>query len=253
MPHPTFERLRSSGDAIVGGWVSIGAEPVFEAMFAAGFDYVGVDTQHTLMDVAMAGRLLHVVPRGGPPALVRVPSNSAPDIGKALDAGADGVIVPMVNSAAEARVAVAACRYGPEGVRSFGPMRAGMPYDVAGLTERVACFVMVETAEAVANIDEICAIPGVTGVYVGPGDLAVTLGFPVGLNAMPEPLLAAVTRVGAACAKASVIAAGHFPVAHLGLLRKLGFQMFTISADRAYLSMGAGADIANARASLTAG
>jgi 2-keto-3-deoxy-L-rhamnonate aldolase RhmA len=247
MPYSKFENLAGSDRAIVGGWISVGAEGVVETMFAQAWDYVGIDTQHTLMDVAAAGRLLHTVPKDGPAALVRVPSNNAADIGKVFDAGGDGVIVPMVNTAEEARAAVSACRYAPEGVRSFGPMRAGMPYDVAGLTARASVFVMAETEIAVRHIDAICATPGVTGVYVGPGDLAVSLGFAVGLNPMPAPLLEAITKVGAACARAGIIAAGHFPLPHIAQLRPLGFSMFTVGADRGYIAAGANADIKAAR------
>ncbi len=251
MPHAIFEGLAGSERTLVGGWVSIAAEPVFETMFAQGYDYVGIDTQHTLMDAAGAGRLLYSIPRGGPPALVRVASNNAPDIGKVLDAGADGVIVPMVNTAEEARAVVAACRYGPQGVRSFGPIRADLPPDVAGLTARVACFVMIETRTAVDNIEAICAVPGLTGVYVGPVDLAITLGLPVRSDPMPQPLHDALAKVGQACAKAGIIAAGHFPVGQLGLLKGLGFRMFTIGADRGYIARGAAAELKVAREGLS--
>lgn len=252
MAHATFETLLAGDGELIGGWISLAAEPVIETMCGVGYDYVGIDTQHTLIDPATAARLLYAAPKDGPPILVRVPSNNTADINRVLDAGADGVIVPMVNTAAEAAQAVASCRYGPQGVRSFGPMRTGLPYDVAGLTARVACFVMVETAEAVANIDAICATPGVTGIYVGPGDLSVTLGFPVGAHPMPGPLREACAKVGAACRAAGVIASGHFPLANLPELRAMGFRMFTVGADRRYIAVGAAADLKTARASMGA-
>jgi 4-hydroxy-2-oxoheptanedioate aldolase len=250
MPHPTFETLLASDRELIGGWISLGVEPVIETVFGLGYDYVGIDTQHTLIDPAAAARLLYSVPRDGPPALVRAPSNNAPDIGRLLDAGADGVIVPMVNSAADAEAAVAACRYGPKGVRSFGPFRTRLPYDVAGLEARAACFVMIETEEAVGEIAAICATPGLTGIYVGPGDLAVTLGFPVGADPMPEPLKAACAKVADACGRAGLIAAGHFPLAQIPMLRGLGFRMFTVGSDRRYIAAGGKADLEAARASL---
>ena len=191
MPHANFERIMNRDEALVGGWITSGEEGIVETMFAQAFDYVGLDTQHTLMDVPTAGRLLHAAPKGGPASLIRVPSNNAADIGKALDAGADGVIVPMVNSGEEARAAVAACRYAPAGVRSFGPMRAGTPFDVDALTARVSLFVMVETIEAVGNIEAICATPGLTGVYVGPADLSITLGLRVGIHPPHDLLMGA--------------------------------------------------------------
>jgi 4-hydroxy-2-oxoheptanedioate aldolase len=246
MPHANFERALK-GESLFGGWISIGAEAIVEVMFSQRYDYVGIDCQHTLIDVATAGRLLHAAPPGGLAALIRVPSNNAAEIGKALDAGADGVIVPMVNSGEEARAVVAACRYAPEGVRSFGPMRAGMPFDVAGLTARVAAFAMIETAEAIENVEAICSTPGLTGIYVGPGDLSISLGLPVAFGPLPEPVLSAVAKVGAACRKHGIIAGGHFNRAQAEQLKPLGFRLFTIGMDRGYIAGGARADLEAAR------
>jgi 2-keto-3-deoxy-L-rhamnonate aldolase RhmA len=245
MPHPKFEAVLNGADQpLLGGWITAGSEPIVEATFGVPYDYVGIDTQHTLIDVATAGRLLYAVPKDGPAAIVRVPGNNAWDINKAIDAGADGVIVPMVNSAAEARQAVAATRFAPDGgVRSFGPMRNGMPFDVAGLTARVAVFAMVETVEAVANVEEICATPGLTGIYVGPADLAITMGLRVGLNPFPDAMLGALSKIGAACKKNGLIAGGHLPVHYIPALRPLGFKMFTIGVDRGYIAVGGRADV----------
>lgn len=251
MPHAIFEGLAGSGRTLVGGWVSVGAEEVVETMFAQGFDYVGLDTQHTLMDVPTAGRLLHAAPKTGPAALIRVPSNNAADIGKALDAGADGVIVPMVNTGEEAAQAMAACRYAPVGVRSFGPFRQGMPYDIPSLTARTACFVMAETETAVRNIEAICATPELTGVYIGPADLAVSLGLSIGRNPMPPVLREAIMTIVAACKRAGLIVGGHFSAPEVPMLRELGFSMVTVGADRAYVAAGAAADLKTARAGWT--
>lgn len=253
MPHAIFEGLAGSGRTLAGGWISLNDVGVVEAMFAAGFDYVGIDCQHTLLDVPAAGRLLHVVPKGGPAALVRVPSNNAADIGKALDAGADGVIVPMVNTPEEAAAAVAACRYAPEGVRSFGPIRTGMPFDIPGLTARTGCFVMAETTIALANIERICATPGLTGVYVGPADLAVSMGLPIGRNPINPALREAIAKIGEACQRAGLIAGGHFSAAEVPMLRELGYSMITMSADRAYIAIGAQADLKVARGGAKSG
>jgi 2-keto-3-deoxy-L-rhamnonate aldolase RhmA len=246
MPHANFER-GLKGETLFGGWISIGAEAIVETMFSQPYDYVGIDCQHTLIDVASAGRLLHAAPKGGPAALVRVSSNNAAEIGKALDAGADGVIVPMVNSGEEARAVVAACRYAPEGVRSFGPMRAGMPFDVAKLTERVAAFAMVETAEAIENVEAICAAPGLTGIYVGPADLSISMGLTFSFGPLPDAVVAAVTKAAAACQKHGIIAGGHFNLTQVQQLRPLGFRLFTVGADRGYIAGGARADLNEAR------
>lgn len=250
MPHPVFDTARTGSKSLVGGWLSFGDPLILETMLAAPFDYIGVDTQHTLMSVEDAARLLVGRALGGKPVLVRTPDESAAGIGKVLDAGGDGVIVPMVNSGETARAVVAACQYSPRGVRSFGPMRSGMPFDVEGLSARIASFVMVETPEAVSRIDEICATPGLTGVYVGPADLAIGLGLPVGAPEMPQALKSALVTVAESCARHGVLAAGHFPVGHAAELQALGFRMFTVGADRRYLAVGAAADVRAARAAL---
>src|SRR5437667_11392048 len=109
--------------------------------------------------------------------VVRVPFNSTPWPGKAFDAGADAVVIPMVNDRDDAETAVAACRYAPEGVRSFGPVRAGMLIgdDAPAANRRVMCFVMIESVRAVESADAICSTAGLDGVYIGPADLAVSM------------------------------------------------------------------------------
>ena len=108
---------------------------------------------------------------------VRLPSTDPAPIGRVLDAGADAVIIAMVESAEQAAAAVAATRYAPAGVRSFGPLLASLGLDPAALEARVSVFAMVETAQGLSALEEICAVPGLTGVYVGPADLAISLGY----------------------------------------------------------------------------
>jgi 4-hydroxy-2-oxoheptanedioate aldolase len=144
-----------------------------------GYDYVGIDCQHGLIGYESMVWLLTSLGHTGATSLVRVPSNDPSAIGRALDAGADGIIVPMVNSGVEAESAVAACRYAPLGTRSFGPIRANLLADRSqpGTTgRRLLSFAMVETAVAVEHVDEICSTEGLDGIYVGPYDLALTMG-----------------------------------------------------------------------------
>ncbi len=100
-------------------------------------------------------------------------------IGRVLDAGADAIIVAMIESADQAAAAVAASRYPPAGARSFGPLRASLGVDTAALEARVSVFAMIETAAALADVDAICAVPGLAGIYVGPADLAISMGVDV--------------------------------------------------------------------------
>ena len=176
MPSRLQETLAANRQ-VWGGWV-VGPTVLGPEEFAgAGYDYVGFDLQHGYLDdaeVALLLRRLEYVPIA---TAVRLPSTDPAPIGRVLDAGADAVIIAMVESAEQAAAAVAATRYAPDGVRSFGPLRASLGLDPAELEARVSVFAMIETAQGLAAVDEICAVPGLTGVYVGPADLAISLGF----------------------------------------------------------------------------
>ena len=158
-------------------------------MANAGFDWVCLDMQHGMLDYNDIKIMLPAISTTDTIPLVRVPWNEPYEIMKALDAGAYGVVVPMVNNREEAESAVAACRYPPQGNRSFGPLRASI-YAGAGYAQEanseLACIVMIETEEALQNLDDIMSTPGVDGVYIGPADLAYALGLvPTGDNNDP--------------------------------------------------------------------
>jgi len=168
-----------AGETAFGLWSGMASPFGCELLARAGADYVCVDLQHGLASFDGLTPLLQAIALGGAAPLVRVAENEAWQIGKALDQGALGVIVPLVETADEAARAVAACRYPPDGGRSFGPSRAGSaigslePRDLGG---EVVCLVMVETRRGVENLAEIAATPGLDGIYIGPADLAVSLG-----------------------------------------------------------------------------
>ena len=132
-----------------------------------------IDTQHGLIGYDVMLPMLQAVSTAGVPSFVRVPWNEPGTIMKALDAGAGGVIVPMVNSAEDAKAVVGACRYPPDGFRSMGPTRARL-VDIEW--RQPICVVMVETVQAVSVVDDILSVPGIDAVFVGPNDLAVSAG-----------------------------------------------------------------------------
>jgi len=134
---------------------------------------VTIDTQHGLIGYDVMLPMLQAISTAGVPSLVRVPWNEPGTIMKALDAGAGGVIVPMVNSVNDAEAVVGACRYPPAGFRSMGPIRARL---VDGDWRQPLCVVMVETVQAVNMVDDILSVPGIDAVFVGPNDLAVSAG-----------------------------------------------------------------------------
>lgn len=179
-PRTDTARLRevwAAGGSAVGVW-SVLADPVAaEIVGAVDADVVCVDAQHGLTDVATLPTVLQAFAVVGRVPLVRVRWNDPGQIMRALDAGAAGVVVPMVSSVEDARAAAQACRFPPAGIRSWGPLWGARP--VAAPTDQdagVLCVVMVETAGAVASLEQILAVPGVDAIYVGPNDLALSCG-----------------------------------------------------------------------------
>ncbi len=178
---PDSTRLRQcwqAGGAAVGGW-SVSADPlVAELVAAADLDVVCVDAQHGYADVATLPPVLSAMRVVGRMPLVRVRWNDPGQIMRALDAGASGVVVPMIDTADDAFAAAQACRFPPHGIRSWGPLWSARPIlQPTEADQQALCVLMVETADAVANLDAIMATPGVDALYIGPNDLALSCGF----------------------------------------------------------------------------
>lgn len=160
-----------------GGWCMVPSPFLTEVVSASGCDWLCLDLQHGLIDDGAMRTMVQAAAIRRTPVLVRVPWNEPASIMRALDAGAEGVIVPMVNTPEEAEQAVAAARYPPAGIRSWGPLRSAMAqpgFDPALGNEQTVCLVMIETVQAVERLDEILDVPGVDGVVVGPHDLAIS-------------------------------------------------------------------------------
>ena len=193
--------------------------------------------------------MLQAVQAGGSTAVVRVPENSLALINKALDAGAAGVIVPLVDDAEQAQRAVQACRFPPRGRRSFGPFRAALSGKVEKLAdlEDVACIVMIETASGLANVEEIAAVDGVSAVYVGPSDLSIALGLPPA--SLDDPaFVEALERIRQAAADAGVVAGMHTQDgSRAATFISQGFGMVTAGADLRSLQSAIAAHLDRAR------
>jgi 4-hydroxy-2-oxoheptanedioate aldolase len=181
-PLEAARRLRSrwlGGETTFGGWIYLSDSFGAEIVARTDLDWVCVDTQHGMSRAGDISRLMQAIAVAGRVPLVRMPWNEPGAIMNALDAGACGVFVPLVSSQAEAEQAVAACRYPPGGIRSWGPARValGAPqYSPEWANDRVLCIVMIETEEGLEQLDEIVAVPGIDGVFVGPFDLAHSFG-----------------------------------------------------------------------------
>jgi 4-hydroxy-2-oxoheptanedioate aldolase len=219
-----------------------------EVLLRSDFDFLVIDRQHGLIGFDAMIPLLQVF-RGSPTVpLVRASSQDAAELGAALDAGAVGVIVPMISTAEEASRAVEACRYPPRGQRSFGPVRAVHrmtdPLDEAN--RQVGCFALVETPEAVSNIEAICAVDGLDGVLIGHADLAIRMGLaPFGTSADHA---AAISHVADVVRAAGLLLMGaQAPGDSDGWSPVPDYDLRILGTDLNYLHTAAAASLAEAR------
>ena len=247
--NPMRERW-AAGEPAIGGWLGIPSSYSAEIVARCDFDYVCVDIQHGLLDYGDAWQMLQAVNLGSATPVVRVPWNEPGIIGRSLDSGARAIVIPMVNTRAEAEAAVQACRYAPEGGRSYAGTRVvrqeGSDY-FANANADVAVIPMVETAEAVDNLDDILSVPGVDAIYVGPSDLSVSLGLNPGNNDGEPSFDAAVARILDGCARHNVIAGCH-TVSELCQRRtEQGFRMITVTSDTVALTRALEDELRRAR------
>ena len=244
-------KIWRGGGQTIGCWLSMANTWSAESLARLGFDWVCVDMQHGLIDYSDLTHMLPAISNGDATPIVRVPWNEPYEIMKALDAGAYGVVVPMVNNREEALRAAEACRYPPRGNRSFGPVRAAM-YGGQGYAaqanDQIACMVMIETEDGVANLDEILSTPGVDGAYIGPSDLALALGMaPRGDNDDPKHA-ATVQQILDACKRHGVAAGIHTSsLEYTQRYLEQGFNMITLGSDGGWLMAGAARELAAAR------
>lgn len=231
-------RERIGADEVALG-ISLTSGSVHAAEMCAhsGLDYVYLDQQHGITSVDTLTAQLRALAGSPVTPLVRVLRNDSGLIGQALDVGAAGVIVPMVNTVDEARAAVRACRYPPEGLRSWGPVRArwSLGSDPAQVNPQVLCLVMIENREAVQNVREIVSVPGVDGVYIGPADLAVSMGLRPQLALQDGEHAAAVAGIVQACRAAGRVAAIS---GNPREMRGFGFGMVSVGSDTGFLQAG---------------
>jgi 2-keto-3-deoxy-L-rhamnonate aldolase RhmA len=240
MTRSRLQEALAAKERIFGGWV-VGPTIIGPEEFAeAGYDYVGFDVQHGYLDDADVALLLRRLEHVPIATAVRLPSADPAPIGRVLDAGADAVIVAMVESPEQAVAAVAATRYAPAGVRSFGPLRATLGLEPAAHEARTSVFAMVETARGLAALDDICAVAGLTGVYVGPADLAISLGHRPAEGLSTPAVLDAIMAIQSVASEAGIVAAIHANAGKPGkAMAELGFRMITLASESQALRRGA--------------
>jgi len=246
------DHLRARRPA-VGYWVMLDAPAATERIAGVGYDYVVLDAQHGLLSTRgiLDGLIAIDAADGDTVGLVRVEANNATPIGRALDAGAAGVIVPLIDTAVDAARAVQAARYPPTGIRSYGPSRSGLrigPIPAEANTATVV-LAMIETRAGLENVAAICATPGLDGIYVGPSDLCLAVGgrFP-GDPDVDEPFDEAIALIARVAADAGVAAGIHTQSGEVARQRLgEGYTFATVSSDLDHLRGVAAAHLAIVR------
>jgi 4-hydroxy-2-oxoheptanedioate aldolase len=232
-----------------GAWCSIPDSFSAEVLGRVGYDWACLDLQHGMTGADHMLPMMQALSATDTPTFVRVPWNEPAPIMRALDMGAVGVIVPMIDSADEAKAAVAACRYAPQGIRSYGPTRAALLVPQESPTDevnrQVICAVMVETTTALDQVDEIMAVQGVDVVFVGPADLRVSIGAP----SIADPGFVDVLARIAARAEAHGVVPGVFcPTVESAIAwRRLGYLMLAVESDVRLLRRSAAASLTQVR------
>lgn len=248
-PNRTKQLLRA-GEPAFGTFMALGSTLGAEQLAHAGFDWLVIDQEHGAIDAPLMQGLLQAISTTETVPLVRVPSVEADWIGRALDAGAYGVIVPAVNTRAEAEAAVRATRYPPQGERGIGGSRTrlygGNDY-VQRANEEILLIAEIEHRDGVTNAAEILSVPGVDAYFIGPGDLCASLGLPHTWDPDFPEYWSALERVRGA-AKASGVPGGiHTSASGVSKMLGLGYQFIALGFDISFMAQGAAAAIEAAR------
>ncbi len=248
-----LKKLLVAGNPALNGWCSIGNPLTAEIMASQGYDSVTIDIQHGALDYGGALVMLQAIRASTATPMVRVRWRDPGYIMKALDAGAMGIICPMVNTRAEAEEFVSYTRYPPQGQRSFGPTRAAiaMPGYGVNANNEVLALAMIETAEGMANLNEIVATPGLDGIYVGPADL--TLGtqngkLQPGFDRQEPVMIDMIKRIAATCRETGIAACLHcgtpeYAAQAIGW----GYNLTTVGGDTRLLASAASTSVATWR------
>jgi len=242
MRENSLKTLWSQGKAATNCWIASDSAYVAEAMASQGWDTLTIDMQHGLIGVTEMHAMLTAVSGYPVTPLVRVPWNEPGVIMKALDAGAYGVICPMINSREECERFVGACRYAPDGFRSVGPNRAilyGGPDYMKKANETLLTFAMIETKEALGNLEDICGTPGLDALLIGPSDLGLSLGGEPRLNQTNPVVVDAIDTILATAKRHNLRAAIVNNTADYSrqMIAK-GFDLVTVTSDMGLVRAG---------------
>ena len=247
-----LKQLWKQGETAVNAWVTIPSSWSAEVMAHAGFDSLTIDMQHGLADYQTALSMLQAISTTDAVPLARVTWNDPGIIMRLLDAGVYGIICPMINTRAEAEAFVGACRYPPAGYRSYGPIRAltygGEDYG-SHANENILTLAMIETAQAMQNLDDILSTPGLDGLYVGPADLSMGMGLADLANFQNLELLRLLDTILDAAARHGVMPGVHANSPQNAImLSERGFRFVTLYSDTILLRTAARSAVTQTRA-----
>lgn len=239
-------RLRhiwKSGGTALNGWLAIPNSFATETMAHQGWDSLTIDMQHGMVDYQAMVGMLQAISTTDTVPVVRVPWLEPGILMKALDAGAYGVICPMINTREDAQKLVAWTHYAPRGARSFGPVRAllygGADYPQKA-NDTIVTFAMIETAQALDNLDDILSVEGLDAIYIGPSDLSLSLGCTPTLDDVDPKAAQAIDHIMARAKAHGVVAGIHNAGTESALRRQAkGFQFVTVSSDARLIAAGA--------------
>jgi 4-hydroxy-2-oxoheptanedioate aldolase len=252
LPGFSLAQRLAAGETVFTGWCGLPAPIVAEAVAREGFVAVTIDQQHGLWDTAATAAGIAAIRAAGAAPIVRVPLGGFAAASRALDFGAEGVIAPMINSAADARAFVSAAKFPPLGERSWGPTRAMTLAGIAdpvlylrGANAAVVTLAMIETRAAMANLDAIAATPGIDVLFVGPSDLSIALSEGAELDPHSKAVETALDQLVAACRKAGKVAGLYCANAERAVAcAKRGIRFLAVGSDLAFLRAGTAAQLA---------
>lgn len=250
MRRNTIRQKWDAGKPVLNGWLNLGSAFGAEIVAHQGLDSLTLDLQHGFQDYSHATGILQVLSGLPPEPMARVPWNEPGIIMKLLDAGAFGIICPMVNTVEQASAFAAAMRYPPRGNRSYGPTRtifsAGSDY-FSGANDEVVAFAMIETAEALRNVDAIAAVDGIDALYIGPSDLSIGISngrLKPGMDREEPEVLDAIHRVIAAAKSAGKRVGLHCGgTSYAAKAIGWGVDLVTIATDSVTLARGTKAQV----------